>query len=347
MPGKQNQTDTLSIVTLNVYPGSPVPFVNGLAGSCRLPRMILQLRELDPDVICLQELFCSSSRKEICSGLAEYKMYAPPHAKTPTSQTIKACALVLWTTPVALSVYMIVSGSTAWRLFVAVACSLLAIWLCWQSAIIQWIVCDDSGLVMLWRRERLHAKSTQQHKFEHQLGDAMNVISPRAYQSIEFSSTCVPGFVCTVTNTHLNALGNDQNRCAQIQELLHGVSGSVAVAHAMVVCGDMNARPEEQSVSMMLAAGFKDCGALAGNTWDESTNDLCAGTMRVPAGRFDYIFAAYHTESLANREEPLLVEPTGTSHTHLYNICMEECQVVLDVQPVSDHFGIHTVFRIT
>ena len=336
---KQGEAPGLVVVTLNVFPGSPLPFVKGLAGSRRLSHMIRQLRQLDPDVVCLQELFCTLSRDQICSAMPEYAMYSPPHAKTQASRAIKAGTAVLWTAPVALCAYNIVSGSTAWRIFVGASCALAALWLCWRSAIIQWIACGSSGLAVMWHRERLRARNTQQDRFGHQLGDAMNCIIPRGYQRIELESTHAPGFGCTVLNTHLNALGNDQHRDTQVLELLEAASGRGADTCATIVCGDMNARPHAGSISRIRAAGYADCGVLAGHTWDESKNSLCAGAMRVPAGRFDYIFSRCHA---SNREHtrPGRARPAGVQGIRLL-----DCRVVLDNPSVSDHFGVCAVFQ--
>ena len=52
----------LSILTFNVFTGSPLPWIrNGsfaLYGSARLSEQLAQVAELGADIICLQELHC-------------------------------------------------------------------------------------------------------------------------------------------------------------------------------------------------------------------------------------------------------------------------------------------------
>ena len=195
------------------------------------------------------------------------------------------------------------------------------------SALEQWLIGDATGLAILWHRRCIKVDSISMHCFKHQMGDCMNIFAPRAYLQAFVQTS--HGHRLQVINVHTNAMGEGIHRWKQIEELL-AVSCYDKLhetQYVTLITGDFNAGPETDEMSCVRMAGYYDCGANAGNTWDENINPICKGWLRSAPNRIDFVF----------------VRKYGKTQSYWYG--RVTCVLVFVQEPVSDHFGLFTIIR--
>lgn len=322
---------TLRVLTYNVYAGPPTPtsLASTLDGSDRLRRQVDSIRELAPDVVCLQEIVSDGVREYYADHLAdEYE-----------------ASFVLTSHELRCKIGKIMRGALDH--------------IGPQTTISGFIYGSvQSGLMVLHRRATLE-RTAPPHaiSFSEQAGDLLNIFRPRG-------ALCVPlqlradGSPVVVTNTHANAESAQLShlshldlpsvpepspyRSHQLTELFGHASGLAAGAR-VVVCGDLNSAPDLGEIPFA-QHGFVDAtapsgssplggrsgGAAAGRplSWDGTRNPLVSqgwfsagDTART---QLDYIFTS---------------EGSG--------LVPLESRLALDSEPwLSDHFGVLTRFRV-
>jgi endonuclease/exonuclease/phosphatase family metal-dependent hydrolase len=278
----------LRVVTFNVFPGSPVPWLGGgttaLAGSWRLAEQIRRLRELDADVVCLQELYCASARDTFAKALGSvYEMHHAPR-RPPRSHLLLFTALTCIVVVAAFHAGIACGVGRSWAAFGAIVA-----WRAWlRSALGAWLSGESYGLVTLVRRTLKSSSATL--VFGHQAGDRLNRVVPRGYQLTYVGDVAI-------FNTHLNAGGrDDSDRLHQAAALCEAVCEARRLLGVTVVCGDLNAPPHAASVSLLRhVGGLSDTAAVSCEnprpTWC-SDNPLTHSVWNTGAStdqRLDYV----------------------------------------------------------
>ena len=328
---EMDSNQTVSVLTLNVFPGSPLPYIwNGtpkLAKSDRLGQQCDFMAKHQPDIVCLQEMYCHWSRGYLLSRLPQYDMVS---LETPNVQGL-LWAFVLWFLS-ACSIAMFVKSVDRAPVFLSdiiVYCVSLAIgrWVWLHTALEEFLIGDATGLTILYRKSRWRIGDNGVRQFKAQEGDWMNSVAPRGFAHASFELKQDTRIQIGVFNTHLNALGEDRCRENQVKELLCMVrtNCSFAKPHATIVCGDFNTGPTSDAVRRMVEEGFTDCGHVSGCTWDNA-NSMTKGWSRCVDERIDFTFHKNHFGPLLSRKES---------------------KIVLHDPPTSDHYGLMTTFEVT
>jgi len=86
-------------------------------------------------------------------------------------------------------------------------------------------------------------------------------------------------------NTHLHNAGGDEVRKPQMQQILDAIAGETG---PVILTGDLNAKPDSETLAIAYAAGFRDAGESAGNTSPIRLVKSSTVTQN-PTNRIDYI----------------------------------------------------------
>jgi endonuclease/exonuclease/phosphatase family metal-dependent hydrolase len=255
-----------SILTFNVYPGPPIPYTAPDLFPHRIAAQITAIRELDPDIVCFQELYCDKSFAALRAAFPDYDVHRDrgrqnelgeevEHPRRRRSNASLVGLVVVGALFVAVCWY-------AWRptaalLPLAAAASLWCgayLVLPRNSGLLAWMRNRGTGLGIMVRRTRAHVIEHRVERFRCQKGDPLNLVAPRGFTRtmIALNSACecgpAPAFVF---NTHLNALGSEKHRVAQAEQLASEIL-RVSSAARLVLCGDFNETPT-------MCSGVRQC----------------------------------------------------------------------------------------
>lgn len=245
-----------SILTFNVYPGPPIPYTAPDLFPDRIAAQIAALRELDPDIVCLQELYCEKSFAALRSAFPDYDVRRDPGMQDEDESGVhprrrrRRCSLaelglVVWVA------FFVAAWSYTRRPSILPLAAAAFLWAGAfmvrprNSGLLAWMRNRGTGLGIMVRRTRACVIEHWVEPFERQEGDPLNLVAPRGFTRtmIALNTSCwcgpAPAFVF---NTHLNALGTEKQRAAQAKELAREIR-RVSPAARLVVCGDFNETP--------------------------------------------------------------------------------------------------------
>lgn len=237
-----------------MYPGPPVPRTASDLFPHRIAAQIEALRKLDPDIVCLQELYCDKSFAALRDAFPDYDVRRDSgmHDEHPRRRRGNASALGIIAGALLGAAVM---SCSSWRpalLHLAAAASLwfgAYLVLPSNSGLAAWLSNRGTGLGIMVRRTRATVIEHWVEHFVSQEGDLLNWVAPRGFARtmIALNTACncgpAPAFVF---NTHLNALGSDEHRAAQAKQLAREIR-RVSTAARVVLCGDFNESPTLQS----------------------------------------------------------------------------------------------------
>lgn len=250
-----------SILTFNVYPGPPIPFTASDLFPHRIVAQIAAIRELDPDIVCFQELYCDKSFAALRAAFPDYDVYRDTGRQKnellenehPRRRRSNAQSSLMGL--VAGALFVAAVWFYSWRPALLPLAAAASLWcgaylvLPRNSGLAAWMRNRGTGLGTMVRRTRAHVIEHRVERFECQEGDPLNLVAPRGFTRtmIALNSECkcgpAPAFVF---NTHLNALGSEKHRATQAKQLASEIR-RVSSAARLVLCGDFNESPTMQS----------------------------------------------------------------------------------------------------
>mmetsp|Transcript_24329 Transcript_24329/g.79247 ORF Transcript_24329/g.79247 Transcript_24329/m.79247 type:complete len:467 (-) Transcript_24329:217-1617(-) len=242
----------LSILTLNVYAGPPLPtmLAGSLEGSERLRLQIKEILHLKPDLVCCQEVLADGVRSTIIRATADY--YGCSSATHPA---FSRYALRAFGSALLIVMYglLLVAAAQLAAYYIdplalprssaepaAFASFIMAFGAC-AARVVLWVKrstlygfafgeTHPAGLLLLHKRSTLRpCWETIASQYTEQAGDLMNLVRPRGVLWRLFELKC-DGSPLWVGNTHADALsaGGDalsaaaqpsRHRCAQLSQL--------------------------------------------------------------------------------------------------------------------------------
>ena len=328
---------TTTILTFNVFMGSPIPScccgTRALGGSRRQKAQIAALRALDADVMCLQEVADSSLITAYEMGLGgEYASVwsaAVPgwRARVGAEAMFLAAAATF-----ALLLYVmlaVIPGSAHISESPGPAIATLAVYGFARrelphTALGTFLLGDVAGcLVTLYRVRKFSLEVFETVRLRNQEGDFMNMYRPRCVQFVALKARA-RDVRYVLTHVHVNALGATEARGPQLAECAAYAVATEDLASTVVMLGDFNAPRDAPELAALhstyhLVDTLAERGAAFRDrpTWT-AANPLTRGWMRHPDHRPDHI----------------LVRKTAIDGG-------ASSRVVLDTAPhTSDHFGV-------
>lgn len=328
----------LTVLTLNVFSGSPLPFLfNGtraLFGSARLEAQLAAVAGAKPDVVCLQELYCTRARDMYRERFwPEYEVLHETRATAAGVGWARAieCLSALLVVLLARAVLVPVWGWPILRpedaaIIVGAYVGAFVLWR--NSALFAWLAGDATGLTVLIRRDIGAVRRHTTRAFSAQQGDWMNAVAPRGYSKTEIDTKWGS---LAVFNAHLNALGTQSERCAQVHELVAAVNSS---SNLVVVCADLNATEDSDSARLLTqAAKLRDAmeGVEDRCTWSDR-NSLSRAWMKTEDMCVDFVF----------------FRGTAAAGSSALTVRVAAAATVFTEAPfVSDHFGMLATLNIS
>lgn len=346
---------SVSVLTLNVWVNRAREYVD---------RQIQGIRELAPDVICLQEVFHLDVLEAYRSAFPDYCLVAFGRAHNFSAVVALIAIMLAVAATFAGSVWLVEKFTSGmWRIAWLVIVPIMIV--CYSRLIrhhwtVAFLTGNRTGLVMLVRRDAFELKEHSCVMFSRcgHAADFLNVLRPRGFIHV----TCglrLPGYSdplkLRLVTTHLNqpleqALGDGRHR--QVKEIFD------KCLHDDELCllgVDLNATPPGTK-------GGSDCKTYAdatlemqdawaatnpsdperdGLTWDQIENPMTLGPINrlfygnASRWRCDYIFWR-HRKGKTSRPDMADIQ-----------VSVRSCDMVFTGQEaVSDHFGVHCVFDI-
>lgn len=361
---KQTLYGRLSVLTLNVY-------VNHVRQVAQL--QIRKIRYLNPDVVCLQEVFDLDVLEAYRRAFPDYLLVAFGRAHN-FSALLALTALMLALSTLFSGVILIFEKLLhgRWRVVWLFACPTVMIMysrLIRHHWTIAFLTGNRTGLAMLVRRDAVDVdiKAIRCQKFSRvgHAADLLNLLRPRGFLSVTGQlrlNGCPEPVRVRLVNTHLNqpldqALGDGRHR--QVKEIL---SSCLQDDELLVLSGDLNATPPgtnkgtECKTYEYLAEHLTDSWAASnpsdpsrdGLTWDMKENPLAASPVTkafygsfLLRWRCDYIF---WRRSMTSK----ISEEIAEADKGRVSVDLQSCNLVFTgPRAVSDHYGVHAVFEVS
>ena len=371
---------SVTVLTFNVFAGSPhgvqVPWpqlrcawppiglkwaplfpaaVSALGSSSRLSDQISAILELNPDVVCLQELYCDHCAEQYIKRMGEAGYWAacsgPSTSVAWNGRTVCALvghatlvislAAVTWCAGWVLARALLLplaeglhvqSATSAGKWLApigAAACITFAWHQCRLAAASAWMRGTvPGGVVTFYRRSMFRLKGHCSKLFEHQGGDVLNWFRPRGYNCVCLLLENQRDAKLCIVNGHYNlGLDDSVHREMQVREALNAAiaaNGHMVIPRPVpalanvIACGDYNATPGSTSIRLTRDSGLGDAWGDGGRGGGETwcrSNDMTR-TFDSPDSRIDFVFFDKATLECS------------------------EARVVMCDPPLSDHFGL-------
>lgn len=337
---------SLSVLTLNVW-------VNKVQEN--LEKQIHGIRELEPDVICLQEVFHLDVLEAYRAAFPGYRFIAFGRGHTITALTAQMFIMIcLATTFSALIAAVEYVTHGKWRitwLIVGPVVILLYLRIVRHHWFIAFLTGNRTGLAMLVRSDRveLNDKKVECIPFARKAlaADQLNLLRPRGFISAPGKLPLregrhIPVRFCT---THLNQpleqrIGEGRHR--QVRQVLdHCVRDN----EFLVLGCDLNATPpgtlhgtdcqSYNDVCKELTDAWVDVNpsdpCRDGLTWDQKENPMCTSIMNNffygsdrLRWRCDYIFWRYQSESYRAVQDAIVEDHRRTAAEKKIRTCVTE-----------------------
>lgn len=275
----------------------------------RLEHQMNEVRKLDPDVICLQEVYDNVAKQDYRRSFQDYRSYAYDRNSSGLINRAFWKMFNLWDGP-----RRIMRG-------------------------------DQLGLLTLLSRRRGQSSiKTQRAKiFKTQAAEnfspegLLERTKPKGYVAVDY---LVDGAHIHVVNTHWSNGVKNRRRIQQAKEIVDDFLGDSKYPQSdfpVLLCGDTNADGEQREMKWLRdRVGFLDSYLAAnpdlsqaphgGMTWNAKNPLTISGHLLEPDQRIDHIY-------------------TFPGKTHRLEVVGS--RIVFDQEPwVSDHFGVFSEFRV-
>eukprot|EP00928_Gymnodinium_smaydae_P014666 TRINITY_DN153_c0_g2_i1.p1 TRINITY_DN153_c0_g2~~TRINITY_DN153_c0_g2_i1.p1 ORF type:complete len:556 (+),score=111.89 TRINITY_DN153_c0_g2_i1:162-1829(+) len=352
----------LSVLTLNVW-------VNQVRDN--IERQIHSIRELAPDVICLQEVFHLDVLDAYRSGFPDYTLVAFGRAHN-LSALVALLAIIFFVAGIFSGAVWAVETfitDTRWRMIWTIAVPVMMVLysrLIRHHWTIAFLTGNRTGLVLLVRNDMIDIKEKQCVPYSRagHAADLLNILRPRGFLSVSGSVRLPPGYnplPVRLITTHLNqpleqALGDGRHR--QVKEVFHNC---IHPGELLILGCDLNATPPgtrqgsdcntyadvTQELSDAWAAVNPSDPQRDGLTWDQSVNKLTSSKLNqllygfdLIRWRCDYIFWRHDRNAQAEPAPEKGVQKDVTVNLRSCNMVFTGDQVV------SDHFGVYACYDI-
>jgi endonuclease/exonuclease/phosphatase family metal-dependent hydrolase len=346
------------VATLNVFVGSPLPFLFGatssLPNSKRLQAQVDGLDAMHLDVLCLQELVCKETLSAVQRVFTSDQVHCLHFARE-TGLSRGVC--LAWSWIVLFSIGLVAATCSAvsaevpntnlapttatftpWICLVTLL--FFGVVLCMQyivrtSAIYVWLTGFPTGLVVFVRKQaRVEIHAVTETLFTEQHGDPLNFFNPRGFIRIDL---LVDGVDVQLVNTHLNhGATGCRHRQAQIEQITCSLQiAALGNSHCPLIVGDLNV-PRCAPEVEWLCFQNEVFNALEGKptetripvcTWLEEENPLTRNVFLRKKG---------------NRQLDFILPPTAET-----TLSLIDCRTIFTYAPyVSDHLGVLAEFEI-
>jgi len=328
-------TGQFSLLTYNVFTGSPWRGFGHEAlakDSLRLSGQIEEIKNLNPDILFLQELYDEKVFTTYQESLSDYD-----HFCVCSRETSSLCWFGLLEFGLSLLCYLflqIVAMGHAPSLLIALASFLLVDLVLRYGGfdVLRGFVLGSPifGEAIFWKKDKFRLnKSTAPSAipFRSQKGDLLNVFRKRGFLVVTLDHMA-SNHVLKLLNVHTNSGADDGSRLLQTQQITSTLSQDTTRYHCILCSGDFNAQPTTPSVQQIVRqASFLDVWhqinpQCNGYTWDNQNTLARTGYRKIPDERVDFIFVKGEIE-------------------------IQGCEVVLNKAPfLSDHFGVFGSFSM-
>lgn len=363
----------LSVLTLNVWVNKAQENVN---------RQIKGIRQVRPDVICLQEVFHLDVLEAYRTAFPEYRFIAFGRGHSFSALLALLAIMIALASTFAGAIAIVVRLTDGkWRITWLVAGPVLAMMYLrvvrhhWTVA---FLTGNRTGLAMLVRRETvdLDDKKVECIAFS-DLGhgaDLLNWLRPRGFISAPGVLRFKGGEEIPVrfSTTHLNqpleqSLGSGRHR--QVQEVIqHCLRDNEFFAMGC----DLNATPpgtqngSDCQTYLDMCKEMSDAWAATnpndpcrdGLTWDQMDNPMCTSVLNnlfygaAPLRwRCDYIFWRFGGKKPSSQHNALSLDASEKDDNVVVpelrpvQVSVQSCDIVFTgTNSVSDHFGVHCIF---
>jgi len=346
----------LSVLTLNVWVKD---------ARMRIKDQLDGIRRLDPDVICLQEVFDAGVLLQYGHAFPDYELVAFGKTCTSCAAVTLIMGMCLGAALVWVTVSMLLllcSGTLRWEWLMLHPLAVLFAFLATRHHFFfVFLWGNKTGLAMLVRRSAIELDLDHKpcHVFS-PLGhteDFLNVLRPRGYILVPGKLTLRgrrrDSVSVSLMTTHLNQpiwQPRGVGRHRQVQELVDRLTEDACKGLVVVGC-DLNATPPGtrggtscntyRSITDHLSDAWlethsNDLGK--GLTWDQQENPLCISSLnkvfwglKTLRWRCDYVFWRC-------AREPGFED---------LSVSVRSCDMVFTgADAVSDHYGVHAIFEI-
>jgi len=286
-------SESIRVLTFNIYIGHPYYLLEGkhsLAQSVRLDSQIEEIKKLNPDIFCLQEMYSSNL-------LDIYKEHFPNFKCFYIKDTIAFNHIFLYAVMLAFYLYIIhLPLNTEYILFLLVlfsSCCYYFVFYTTPGIFINGNI--RTANVIFYRRDKFKYKSGNAHHFNNQDGDILNIGRKRGFITLNLT---YKGKEIQVINCHLS---NKQDNLERYQPPISNINRYEQVIQLIkanklkdskipiIICGDFNSCNTTLEVTKLKEYMQQTLENKYNHTWSKS-NDLTSLFHICDDHQADYIF---------------------------------------------------------
>jgi len=286
-------SESIRVLTFNIYIGHPYYLLEGkhsLAQSIRLDSQIEEIKKLQPDIFCLQEMYSSNL-------LDTYKEKFPDFDCFYVKDTIAFNHVFLYTILLCFYIYIIhLPLNTEYILFLLVLFSSCCYYFVFYTSPGIFINGNiRTANVIFYRRNKFKYKSGNAHYFHNQDGDILNMGRKRGFVTLNltYKNKEIQIINCHLSNKQDNLERyqppiSNINRYEQVLQLikLHKLKDTQT---PIIICGDFNSSNTTLEVCKLKKYMKQTLAKKYNHTWSK-TNDLTSLFHISDDHQADYIF---------------------------------------------------------